>query len=51
MKTGILRKKVIMYINSIMLEYMPTIDIKKEIKSFKHIPKNVVDDYAFTCLN
>jgi hypothetical protein len=32
-------------VTNIMLEYMPNIDIDKEILNLKHIKKEVVDDY------
>ncbi len=38
-------------VTNIIFEYMPNIDIEKEIKLLKHIPKSVVDDYILACLN
>lgn len=38
-------------VTNIIFEYMPNIDIEKEIKLLKHIPKSVVDDYRLACLN
>ena len=38
-------------VTNIIFEYMPNIDIEKEIKLLKHIPKSVVDDYILACIN